>query len=341
MDTKADVVIIGAGIVGTSAAWELVKAGVTNVVVIDQGPLSHTGGSSYHAPGLVFQTGTSRLLCTLAQWSAQTYDSYNTPDRETWAAVGSLEVATTPDRVRELERRRNAAMAYGLEGHIITPQKAIELCPVLDESMILSAYHVPTDGLCRAVTVCHTLQEWCREAGVRFMESTKVTGVRIEQGRVRGVETAQGRVNCGQLLVAGGLWGPELQELVGRPIPLQPLQHCFAWSNPVEGIERGPVESVLPMVRHQDRDVYYRQRWQGMGIGSYAHDPLPIFPNELELEADGHQTAQGPFTEDHFADAWDATRLLLPKVHAAGIEESFNGHFSFTIDGNPLLGETS
>ena len=341
MDTKADVVIIGAGIVGTSAAWELVKAGVTNVVVIDQGPLSHTGGSSYHAPGLVFQTGTSRLLCTLAQWSAQTYDSYNTPDREAWVPVGSLEVATTPERVRELERRRNAAMAYGLEGHIITPQKAIELCPVLDESMILSAYHVPTDGLCRAVTVCHTLQEWCREAGVRFMESTKVTGVRIEQGRVRGVETAQGRVNCGQLLVAGGLWGPELQELVGRPIPLQPLQHCFAWSNPVEGIERGPVESVLPMVRHQDRDVYYRQRWQGMGIGSYAHDPLPIFPDELEREADGHQTAQGPFTEDHFADAWDATRLLMPKVHAAGIEESFNGHFSFTIDGNPLLGESS
>ncbi|MBJ7249757.1 MAG: FAD-binding oxidoreductase, partial [Thermoleophilia bacterium] len=121
MDTKADVVIIGAGIVGTSVAWELVQAGVTNVVVIDQGPLSHTGGSTYHAPGLVFQTGTSRLLCTLAQWSAQTYDSYNTPDRETWAAVGSLEVATTPDRVRELERRRNAAMAYGLEGHIITP----------------------------------------------------------------------------------------------------------------------------------------------------------------------------------------------------------------------------
>ena len=110
MDTKADVVIIGAGIVGTSAAWELVKAGVTNVVVIDQGPLSHTGGSSYHAPGLVFQTGTSRLLCTLAQWSAQTYDSYNTPGRETWAAVGpniawyAAYIDTLHRRVRETSR---------------------------------------------------------------------------------------------------------------------------------------------------------------------------------------------------------------------------------------------
>ena len=341
MDTKADVVIIGAGIVGTSAAWELAQQGVTDVVVVDQGPLSHTGGSSYHAPGLVFQTGTSRLLCTLAQWSAQTYDSYNAPDREAWVPVGSLEVATTPERVRELERRRNAAMSYGLQGSIITPAAAVELCPLLDESAILSAYHVPTDGLCRAVTVCHTLQDWCRQRGVRFWESTKVTGVRIEHGRVQAVETAQGTISCGQVLVAGGLWGPELQGMIGRPIPLQPLQHVFAWGAPIEGLERGAVESYLPMIRHQDRDVYYRQRWQGMGIGSYAHDPLPIMPDELEREADGHQTAQGPFTEEHFADAWDATRTLMPRVYAAGLEETFNGHFSFTIDGMPLLGESS
>jgi len=341
MDTKADIVIIGAGIVGTSAAWELVQAGVTDIVVVDQGPLAHTGGSTYHAPGLVFQTGTSRLLCTLAQWSAQTYDSYNTAEREAWAAVGSLEVATTPARAAELERRRNAAMAYGLEGTIITPQQAVELCPVLEESAFISAYHVPTDGLCRAVTVCHTLQEWCRQKGVRFMESTRVSGVRIEDGRVRAVETAQGTIGCGQVLVAGGLWGPELQAMIGRPIPLQPLQHLFAWSNPIEGVERGAVESDLPMVRHQDRDVYYRQRWQGMGIGSYNHAPLPIRPDQLEREADGHQTAQGPFTEEHFTAAWEATAELMPRVHAAGIEESFNGHFSFTIDGMPLLGESS
>jgi glycine cleavage system T protein len=341
MEHRADVVIIGAGIVGTSAAWELAQAGVTDVVVVDQGPLAHTGGSTYHAPGLVFQTNTSRLLCTLAQWSAQTYDSYNAPDREAWAAVGGLEVATTPARMAELERRRSAAMAYGLEGRMVTPREAVELCPVIDESSILGAFHIPTDGLCRAVTVCHTLQGWSRQRGVRFMESTRVTGVRIEDGRVRGVETSAGAIACGQVLVAGGLWGPELQGMIGQPIPLLPLQHVFAWSNPVEGVERGAVESYLPMVRHQDQDVYYRQRWQGIGIGSYNHAPLPISPAELEREDDGHQTAQGPFTEEHFTAAWEATRVLMPRVHAAGIEESFNGHFSFTIDGMPLLGESS
>ena len=232
-------------------------------------------------------------------------------------------------------------MAYGLEGSIITPREVVELCPLVDESIVLAGYHVPTDGLCRAVTVCHTLQEWCRQAGVRFFESTRVTDVQIEGGRVRGVETVSGTVKCGQVLVAGGLWGPELATMIGRPIPLQPLEHVFAWGAPIEGLERGPVESVLPMIRHQDRDVYYRQRWQGMGIGSYAHDPLPIAIDDLERAEDGHQNAQGAFSEEHFADAWDATRTLMPRVHAAGLEETFNGHFSFTIDGNPLLGESS
>ena len=141
--------------------------------------------------------------------------------------------------------------------------------------------------------------------------------------------------------MAGGLWGPELQTMIGRPIPLQPVEHVFAWGAPIEGLERGPVESVLPMIRHQDRDVYYRQRWQGMGIGSYAHTPLPIAIDDLERAEDGHQNAQGPFSEEHFADAWDATRTLMPRVYDAGLEETFNGHFSFTIDGNPLLGESS
>ena len=341
METKADVVIIGAGIVGISAAWELAQAGVTNVTVLDQGPLANTGGSTYHAPGVVCQTGTSRLLCTLAQWSAQAYDSYNAPDREAWVPVGSLEIATVKERVPELERRRNAAMSYGLEGHIVTPQRAKELFPLFDESQIISAYHVPSDGLCRAVTVCHTLREWAEQKGVRFHGNTKVTGITIENGRVRGVQTAQGDIACGQVLVAGGLWGPELQTFIGQPIPLQPFQHLLAWGKAIPGVEMPPVESVLPMIRHQDRDVYYRQKWQGLGIGSYAHAALPIDPPNLEREDDGHQVAQGPFMPEHFVDALDATRTLMPGVVEAGFDEELNGHFSFTIDGMPLLGESS
>ncbi|MEO9177083.1 MAG: FAD-dependent oxidoreductase, partial [Gaiellales bacterium] len=80
MKRKADVVIIGAGIVGSSAAHFLTLAGVRNVVVVDQGPLDNTGGSSFHAPGLVFQTNGSRLMCKLAQWSTELYRTLDGPE---------------------------------------------------------------------------------------------------------------------------------------------------------------------------------------------------------------------------------------------------------------------
>ncbi|MEO9174162.1 MAG: glycine cleavage T C-terminal barrel domain-containing protein, partial [Gaiellales bacterium] len=88
-------------------------------------------------------------------------------------------------------------------------------------------------------------------------------------------------------------------------------------------------------------DVYYRQRGEQYGIGSYGHDPLPIDVPDLERGREGHQVAQGDFTPEHFEDSWDATRTLLPPVYRAGIAESFNGHFAFTPDSYPLLGESS
>ena len=341
METKADVVIVGAGIVGTCAAHYLAEAGVRNVVVLDQGPLEHTGGSSFHAPGLVFQTSPSRVLCTLAQWSSALYRGLDTPERRMWLEVGSIEVSTSEARTAELYRRRNHAAAYGLAGEVISPERAAELVPVLDPSAVRAAYHVPSDGLAKAGPICHLLRERAEARGVRFHGSTRVLAVERRDGRVRGVRTSAGSIATSTLLVCGGIWGPELADLVGVPIPMQPMQHLFAWTNPLPELDGATEEAVHAILRHQDRDVYYRQRGETYGIGSYGHDPLAIDVNELEREADGHQTAQGPFTPEHFEDSWDATRVLVPPVHRAGIATSFNGHFAFTTDGYPLLGESS
>ena len=129
---KADVVVIGAGIVGCTLAHRLAEGGVRDVVVLDQGPLENTGGSSFHAPGLVFQTSPTRLLCLLAQRSVAYYDALDEPERRTWLGVGSLEVAVEQQRVRELHRRRNHAEAYGLRGEVVAPDRAGDLLPVLD-----------------------------------------------------------------------------------------------------------------------------------------------------------------------------------------------------------------
>jgi glycine cleavage system T protein len=341
IERRADVVIVGAGIVGCSAAYSLTHAGVRDVVVLDQGPLAHTGGSSFHAPGLCFQTSPSRLLCRLAQRSRAIYASLDEPALPTWLEVGSLEVATTPARCDELHRRRNHAQAYGLAGEIVTRERARELVPLLDPGAILAAYHVPGDGLCKAGNACARMRELASRRGARFHGSTPVLGVERRGDAVRSVRTAEGTIATSTVLVCAGIWGPELATLVGRPIPMQPMQHLFGWTNPIGALRGASAEAVHPILRHQDRDCYFRQRGDAYGIGSYAHDPLAIDVPDLTREQDGHQTAQGPFTPEHFADTWDATSTLLPDVHAAGLAETFNGHFAFTVDGMPLIGESS
>ena len=103
MRDRAETVIVGAGIVGTSAAYHLAELGVTDVLVLDQGPLFETGGSTSHAPGLVFQTNGSRLMCRVAQDTVALYSSLD--GEPCWYGVGGIEVATTSERMQELKRR--------------------------------------------------------------------------------------------------------------------------------------------------------------------------------------------------------------------------------------------
>ena len=106
MPDRARTVIVGAGIVGTSAAYHLAELGDTDVLVIDQGPLFETGDSSSHAPGLVFQTNGSRTMCRIAQDTVALYASLELDGDPCWYGVGGLEVAITPERMQELNRRR-------------------------------------------------------------------------------------------------------------------------------------------------------------------------------------------------------------------------------------------
>src|SRR5512138_1773882 len=119
---RAQTVIVGAGIVGASAAYHLAELGEPDVVVLDQGPLFETGGSTSHAPGLVFQTNPSRTMCRIAQDSVRLYSHLEVDGEPAWYGVGGIEVATTPERMTELHRRRGWAHSYGIDDtEILTP----------------------------------------------------------------------------------------------------------------------------------------------------------------------------------------------------------------------------
>ena len=138
MQDRARIVIVGAGIVGCSTAYELTRLGWTDIVVVDQGPLFETGGSTSHAPGLVFQVNPARTVSKLAQDTVRTYERLNDGESTPiWYGVGSFEVATTPERLQELRRREGYARSWDLPARIIDPDEAVRLVPLLNRDRVL------------------------------------------------------------------------------------------------------------------------------------------------------------------------------------------------------------
>ncbi|WP_326640372.1 hypothetical protein OG884_36065 [Streptosporangium sp. NBC_01755] len=124
-------------------------------------------------------------------------------------------------------------------------------------------------------------------------------------------------------------------------LPLTPLAHQLAWTGPLPALSGQSAEAVRPILRHQDADLYYRERFERLGIGYYGHRPMPITPEEILPVADAEvMPSVLPFTGDDFAPAWAETRALLPAAEQATLEEGVNGLFSFTTDNMPLLGES-
>jgi len=122
---------------------------------------------------------------------------------------------------------------------------------------------------------------------------------------------------------------------VGVTIPLMAVQHLYAITSPVPELAGETREIVQPILRHQDRSMYFRQHADAYGIGSYQHEPMLVAPPTLG------KTAMQPFTADHFAATWQATTELLPPLAQTDLTTRFNGMFAFTSDAMPILGPVS
>jgi dimethylglycine oxidase len=335
------VVIIGAGVVGAALADEISARGWTEVTVVDQGPLPATGGSSSHAPGLVFQANSSKTMTELARYTVEKFCSLDVDGQPCFLQVGGLEVATTPERVTELHRRQGWLTSWGVESRIVTADECVDMHPLVNRDRILAGLHIPTDGLAKAVLAVEAQIRRATERGVTFLARHEVLDVLQADGEVTGVRTDQGDLRADIVVCCAGIWGPRIARMVGMNLPLTPLGHQLAWTGPVPALAGQTEEAVRPILRHQDADLYYRDRHDTLGIGYYGHRPMPITADEILSvdEADGMPSVL-KFTEDDFADAWTETQSLLPATREAKIEEAVNGLFSFTTDGLPLLGES-
>lgn len=377
MKEHAQLVIIGAGIVGCSAAYHLAKLGWRDVVVVDQGPLFATGGSTSHAPGLVFQTNPSQTMCRMAQYSARLYGELALDDQPCFYPVGSLEVAYTPERLADLHRRCGWARSWGLDAEVLGPAETRGQLPLLNEARLQGALAVRGDGIAKAVRACEAMARFAEARGFAFYGQAPVTGFETSGGRVTAVLTGRGRIQTERVLLCAGIWGPKVARLAGVSVPLTPCQHQYVRTARLPALAGEDREVVHPILRHQERALYARQIGDCYGVGSYQHEPLLVRPEDIRphdraddqrpttddrqpaVSDDGSRSsivgALGqrvtdipswssmpsvmPFTPGDFERPWQDMVEIMPALRGAEFTATMNGMFSFTPDGNPVLGE--
>ena len=340
MRDRARVVIIGAGIVGCAAAYYLTRMGWRDIVVVEQGPLFETGGSTTHAPGLVFQTNPSKTMAEFGKQTVELYSSLSVDGQPAWRPVGSLEAAWTVERLEELKRRAGFARSWGIEAEVISASEARERLPLLTASTH-GALYVPSDGIAKATLAAEAVSRYSQSNGASFHANTRVTGIEVAGGRVRAVQTDRGRIETDTVLAAAGIWGPTIGGMAGVAVPLYPMQHLLAWTAPLPELKGETEEATHPILRHQDRAVYFRQRGEAYAIGSYQHEPLLTEPDDiLSHEAAPEMPSVVPWTPLHFESALESAAELLPPLRGVELVHKLNGMFSFTTDAMPLLGES-
>jgi 4-methylaminobutanoate oxidase (formaldehyde-forming) len=180
---RAQVVIVGGGIVGCSVAYHLTLRGCTDVVLLERRKL--TCGTTWHAAGLVGQLRATHNLTRLAQY---TTELYSTLEQETGQAtgflqIGSLSVATNAERFEELRRGASMARCFGLEVDVVGAARARELWPFLHVDDLVGAVHLPRDGQTNPVDTTMALARGARQRGARVLEDVKVTEIVVEGGR--------------------------------------------------------------------------------------------------------------------------------------------------------------
>jgi glycine cleavage system T protein len=339
MQEQARLVIVGAGVVGCSAAYHFAKLGWRDVVVIDKGKLLEVDGSTSHAPGGMFLTNSSKMMTEMAKYSREFYGQLGDVDGQpSLFGVGGLEVAYTKERWHDLRRKQGWAKAYGLPSELLSPSETQRLVEILDPKVIHGAFYTPRDAVAKAVRLLTALTRAAEAMGVSFYGNTAVQDIEVQGGRVVALQTSAGRIAAEQVLLCTNIWGPLLPDKYGIGIPLQAAQHLYTVTSPLAELAGETTEVRHPLMRHQDHAMYFRQHGDCYGVGSYRHVPLMVEARDLARRGD---TAKLEFTPEHFTAGWESATELMPALRKTEIVTRFNGMFAFTIDGYPVMGETT
>ncbi|MGA7834794.1 MAG: FAD-dependent oxidoreductase [Acidimicrobiales bacterium] len=326
---RARVVVIGGGIGGCSILYWLARLGVTDAVLVERAQL--TSGSTFHSAGLVGQLRGSLSLTRMMMNSVELYRTLSDEvELETgWREVGSLRLASSKERMEELQRQADWAETFGLPFHLISAEEARELFPVMTTDGVYGAGYLPTDGYLDPSQVTLALAKGARQRGARIFTETRVTAIRTTRGRVSAVETDRGTIECDVVVNAGGIYAYEIGQLVGVHVPIIPMAHQYVITKDAD------LPRDMPTMRDPSLLVYYRGESGGLVAGGYERNPAPWGLSGIASDFNNQLLAED---WERFADIFEAAAQRVPVLANAEIVTLINGPEAFTPDGEFILG---
>jgi glycine cleavage system T protein len=329
MRDRARAVVIGGGVGGCSILYWLARLGWDDVVLVERAEL--TSGSTFHSAGLVGQLRSSLSLTKMMMSSVDLYRSLaDEVGLETgWKEVGSLRLASSQERMEEIARQAGWAKTFGLPLELVSAEEARELFPPMTTEGVLGAAYLPTDGYVDPSQLTLALAEGARRRGAEVNTGIRVTGMRLERGRVCGLETDRGDIETEIVVNAGGMYAHELGALAGVNVPIVPMAHEYLVTKP------SGLPTDMPTMRDPSLLVYFRPESGGLVMGGY----------ERRCEPWGLEGIPADFNSRLLDEDWPRFEELLenavvrvPALAEMEVIRLINGPEAFTPDGEFILG---
>ena len=329
MRTSARAVVIGGGVGGCAVLYWLTKLGWDDVLLVERADL--TSGSTFHSAGLV---GQLRGSLALTKMMMRSVDLYRTLGSEVgletgWREVGSLRLASSPERMEELARQAGWAKTFGLPLELISAADAQELFPPMSTDGVLGAAYLPTDGYVDPSQLTFALAEGARRGGGEIATQTRVSGIRVERNRVVGVETDKGFIATDVVVNAGGIFAAEIGRLAGVNVPVVPMAHEYLVTRPAD------IPLDVPTMRDPSLLVYFRGESGGLVMGGYERSPAPWSLDGIPPDFNGRL-----LDEDwpRFEELMTNALVRVPALADMEVVRLINGPEAFTPDGEFILG---
>jgi glycine cleavage system aminomethyltransferase T/glycine/D-amino acid oxidase-like deaminating enzyme len=323
---RARAVIVGGGITGCSVAYHLAKAGWHDIVLVEKGEL--TSGSTCHAAGLVTQFNPSRTMMRFRSYSIELYRELGV-----FETVGGLRIASSKEQLMELQRTASRVRGIGLDVDVVSPAEAVKLMPAISSSSLFGAVWVPGDGHLDPHTATHALARAARELGAGILTDVRVTGIELSnRGAIKAVLTEAGRIETEVVVVAAGIWAPQIAAMAGAFITSTPVDHQHAALRAVPGYE---LPGDMPCFRDPDNLIYGKSEAGGVILGGYEQDPVARWIDGVPW---GHSGTSLPPDQGRFEPLLRGAARRFPFLGEAGIVKLVCHPDAMTPDSNPLLG---